>query len=144
MEYLGLEKDDNMTRSISPEDRKDFARKQYDFLRKQGIEDRLYLRRIFKVAGPGQVQEAWDLAHCDDWEADPISKDLLYCILTTGISSGWSAERIAKILKEADFAVPDTTQPGRFFRILKGAREVLFPYSHEFTAEEIQELKSNL
>ena len=51
------EKVEKVIKNLS--DKKVFAREQYEFLKSKGIVNRMRLSRIFKAAGPGQVQESW-------------------------------------------------------------------------------------
>ena len=126
------------------DEKREFARKQYDFLREKGIDDREQLSRIFKSCGPGQIQDAWNLAYCEKWEGDSPGKNLLFCIMTGAIHARLSAKEIFDVLEAAEFKPPQTTNTMRFFRIIKGAREILFPGSHEFNEQELDEIANGL
>jgi hypothetical protein len=131
-----------MTTVPSPEERKKFAQEQVQFLKEQGITNKLRLSRIFKAAGPGQVQEAWKLA---EQATSQVRRDLLDCILTGVQGSqdfGW--ERMAAVLTEAGFTPPEATSSRSFFRILDGAIEILVPNSYEFSETEIDEIEQGL
>lgn len=125
-------------------EKKEFAREQYEFLKKQGITDRLHLSRIFKAAGPGQIQEAWKLANCEDFSEEESAKDLLDCILAgaTLVKFGW--KRMEAVLENAEFYVPEAHNSKCFFRILNGAREILVPRSYRFSKKEMEEIKEGL
>jgi hypothetical protein len=131
-----------MTTIPSPEERKKFAQEQVQFLKEQGITNKLRLSRIFKAAGPGQVQEAWKLA---EQATDQVRQDLLDCILTGVQGSqdfGW--ERMAAVLTLAGFTPPEATSSRSFFRILDGAIEILVPNAYEFSENEIDEIEQGL
>ncbi len=131
-----------MPNTPSPEERKKFAQEQVQFLREQGITNKLRLSRIFKAAGPGQIQEAWKLA---EQATTNVQKDLLDCILTGVQGSqdfGW--ERMAAVLTEAGFVPPEAASSRSFFRILDGAIEILVPNSYEFNENEIDEIEQGL
>ena len=126
----------------SPEERKQFAQKQVQFLKEQGVTNKLRLSRIFKAAGPGQIQEAWKLA---EQASAQTRRDLLDCILTGVQGSqdfGW--ERMAAVLTEAGFEPPQATSSRSFFRILDGAIEILVPNSYDFSENEINEIEKGL
>ena len=131
-----------MTNVPSPEERKKFAQGQVQFLKEQGISNKLRLSRIFKAAGPGQIQEAWKLAD----QAEPGARlDLLDCILTGVQGSqdfGW--ERMAAVLTEAGFKAPEAASSRSFFRILDGAMEIIVPNSYDFSETEIAEIEKGL
>lgn len=129
-------------KSIDPEVKKQFAKEQVEFLRNNGIRDNERISRIFKAAGPGQVQEAWHLANQADTQA---KKDLLDCVLTGAQGSqdfGW--RRMAMVLKESGFEPPNATSSFTFFRTLDGALEILVPGGYEFTPEELKEIEEKL
>jgi len=131
-----------MTTSPSPEERKKFAQEQVQFLKGQGITNKLRLSRIFKAAGPGQIQEAWKLT---EQAVTSVQKDLLDCILTGVQGSqdfGW--ERMAAVLTEGGFTPPAAASSRSFFRILDGAMEILVPNSYEFDENEIDEIEKGL
>jgi hypothetical protein len=127
--------------------KKKFAQDQFNFLKQHGITNRLRLSRIFKAAGPGQVQEAWKLANCIDWNT-PEGKekfDLLDVILKgCGGSQRFGKERMAKILESLGFYVPQTHTEACFFRALRGAHEILVPGSFRFSHEEMEEISEGL
>lgn len=127
--------------------RKRFAQQQIQFLKDQGVEDRRQRSRIFKAAGPGQVQEAWRLATCEDWSTDAgrVRKDLLDCILT-GVAGSQDFDGIRQkaVLAECGFYVPDIDSDSRLFRILDGALEILVPGAYEFTEDELQDIERGL
>jgi hypothetical protein len=126
----------------SPEERKKFAQEQVQFLKSQGITNKLRLSRIFKAAGPGQVQEAWKLV---EQATTQVRRDLLDCILTGVQGSqefGW--DRMAAVLTEAGFTPPEAASSRSFFRILDGAMEILVPNSYDFSEKEIKEIEKGL
>lgn len=127
-------------------DKRQFAKEQYEFLKGKGVTSRMRLSRIFKAAGPGQVQAAWNLATSEDWatEEGKARKDLLHCILIGSdcINFGW--KRMEAAIKEAKFKAPEAYNSKCFFRILDGACEILVPGSFEFTNEEMEEIKDGL
>lgn len=131
-----------MTGVPSPEERKRFAQEQVQFLKSQGITNKLRLSRIFKAAGPGQIQEAWKLV---EQATTQIRRDLLDCILTGVQGSqefGW--DRMAAVLTEAGFTPPEAASSRSFFRILDGAMEILVPNSYDFSEKEIKEIEKGL
>lgn len=132
---------------LPEEDKRNFAREQFEFLKTKGIRDRRRLSRIFKAAGPGQVKQAWELANCEDWGEDEeakVRRDTLDCILAgaTGVKFGW--KRMADLIDYNDFPVPEAFNGKQFFRILSGAREILDPGSYNFTNKELQEIEDGL
>lgn len=146
------EKNEEINVVEDPAVRRKFAQEQLEFLKKQGIKDRLRLSRIFKAAGPGQVQEAWKLATCEDWEHDgadgnggPAARDLLDCILRgAGGAQRFNADRMRDALTLAGFYVPQCHSDRCFYRTLRGAHEILVPGSYRFTREEMQEIEEGL
>ena len=131
-----------MSQIIDPKDRKKFAQEQVEFLKNHGITNKLRLSRIFKAAGPGQIQEAWKLA---EQAHTSVQKDLLDCILTGVQGSqefGW--ERMAAVLRAAGFTPPEATSSRSFFRILDGAIEILVPNSYDFNEKEMKEIEEGL
>jgi len=128
--------------STSTIGKKKFAQEQVQFLKEQGITNKLRLSKIFKAAGPGQIKEAWLLASQADTE---VRRDLLDCILTGVQGSqdfGW--ERMSAVLTEAGFKNPEATSSRSYFRILDGAMEILVPDSYEFSDTEIEEIEKGL
>jgi hypothetical protein len=126
----------------TPEERKKFAQEQVQFLKEQGVTNKLRLSRIFKAAGPGQIQEAWKLA---EQASNQARKDLLDCILTGVQGSqdfGW--DRMVAVLTEAGFTPPEAASSRSFFRILDGAIEILVPNSYDFSENEIKEIEKGL
>lgn len=131
-----------MDKKPTPEEKKKFAQDQVRFLREQGITNNLRVSRIFKAAGPGQIQEAWKLAQQG---TDGVRKDLLDCLLTGVQGSqdfGW--ERMEAVLTEAGFTPPKAANGTTFFRILDGAMEILVPDSYEFSDEEMKEIMAGI
>lgn len=129
-------------KNVDQEVKRQFAKDQVDFLREHGIRDNERISRIFKAAGPGQIQEAWHLAKQAD---TPRRKDLLDCLLTGVQGSqdfGW--RRMALVLTEAGFEPPNATSSHSFFRILDGALEILVPGGYELTGEELANLEAKL
>ena len=119
---------------VDPQKKKDFARDQVRFLKEQGIVDPVRIDRIFRVAGPGQIQDAWKLANCTK---DPVLIDVLDCLVVgAGGSQEFDWQRMAKVLERCGLYVPQVHTENRFFRILDGALEILFPGSYEFEDEE--------
>jgi len=126
----------------TPEDRKKYAQDQVRFLKDQGITNQLRVSRIFKAAGPGQIQEAWKLT---EQASTQVRKDLLDCILTGVQGSqdfGW--ERMKVVLEDAGFKAPEASSSRAFFRTLDGAMEILVPDSYEFTEQELKEIEDGL
>jgi hypothetical protein len=120
------------------ETKKNFAREQYAFLRAR-LQDSVQISRIFKIAGPGQVREAWALATSEDWTTDEgkTRLDLLDCILTgAGGMQDFSWPRMQKVLEYNHFYVPTSTCYRAFVRILDGALEILFPGTVPLPEEE--------
>jgi hypothetical protein len=128
--------------TLSPEDRKKFARDQLQFLKDQGVTNNTRLSRIFKAAGPGQIKPAWSLV---EQAKTQVARDLLDCLLT-GVqgSQEFGRDRMEDVLNKAGFTVPSTTNDKAFFRMLDGAMEILVPGSYEFTAEELQEIEDGI
>ena len=126
----------------TPEEKKRFAQSQLQFLKDKGINDAMRLSRIFKAAGPGQVQEAWKLV---DQANDAGKRDVLDCLLTgAGGSQDFGRERMEAVLKAAGFEPPKVTSGNTFFRVLDGAMEILVPGSFEFDDEEIKEIEQGI
>jgi len=130
-------------------DKREFARKQYEFLKNNGITNRMKLSRIFKCSGPGQVQEAFKLANCVDWkeydDGEPdTDKDALECLLAGATVVRWGWKRMVAVLEEAEFYIPEAHNSKCFFRIIAGAREIISPGSHKFTKKEMEEIKEGL
>jgi hypothetical protein len=132
-----------MYQDLTEEQRKQFARDQINFLKDQGITDGLRLSRIFKAAGPGQIQAAWTLVEQAETQSQ---KDLLDCILTgvNGANDNLGWDRMKEVLLEAGFEPPEASSERTFFRILDGAMEILVPDSYEFTKEEIRAIHQGL
>jgi hypothetical protein len=133
-------------KEFSEQDKKDFARKQSQFLRECGIFDPVRIGRIFKIAGPGQIQDAYKLATCEDWELERNKprKDLLECLLSGFPYVEWGQKRMEVILREAGFPVPKTNNSDCFDRILDGALEILVPGSGELDEQEMQEIMDKI
>lgn len=123
-------------------DNRDFARIQYNFLKEKNLGNRFQLSRIFKAAGPGQVQEAYKLATSEKWDAE--RKNLLLMIVVG--SSRLKLERvdIENYLKKFNFYVPQAKNDNCFYRVLRGAGEMLSPGLHHFSNEDIQQIKDGL
>jgi hypothetical protein len=138
--------DDAAEYNKSPEDKKKFAKEQYEFLKNEGIDDRMRLSRIFKAAGPGQIQEAWKLATCEDWEEETNKnkKEMLASVLIGADFLELSRECIEQILDQLLFYIPTAHNEDCFFRVLQGAVEIMFPGSHEFSEREMAEIKEGL
>lgn len=130
------------------DEKKAFAREQYEFLKSKGIVSRMRLSRIFKAAGPGQIQAAFKLANCVDWEnkdGEPNSdKDTLECLLAGATAVRWGWKRMEAVLKDLEYYVPEAHNAKCFFRILAGAREILSPGAHKFSEEDMEEIKDGL
>lgn len=117
-----------------PERKRAFAREQVQFLRNHGINEFYRIGRIFKVAGPGQIQEAFKLATCIQ---DRVLVDVLDCLITgMGGSQEFGWQRMAKVLERCGFYVPQVHSANCFFKVLDGALEILIPGSYEFEAED--------
>ena len=127
-----------------PEEKKNFARSQYEFLKDHGVESRMRRSRIFKAAGPGQVREAWKLANCEDWEKNPTRKDLLECILQGSASVRYGRERMENVFVDLGFPTPSAPSERAFFRVLDGALEILVPGSYRFSRREMEQIKNGL
>jgi hypothetical protein len=125
---------------LTEEDKRNYARSQLNFLKEKGIADPLRLSRIFKAAGPAQIQEAWRIA---TQTQDPVKKDLLDCLLMgAGGAQEFSRERMEAVFKLAGLECPKANSEFAFFRVIDGAMEILVPGSYDFTPEEIKELES--
>lgn len=131
-----------MSNTPSPEDRKKFAQSQLQFLKSKGITNNLRLSRIFKAAGPGQIQAAWELV---EQAKTQVEKDVLDCLLT-GVqgSQDFGRDRMEAVLMASGFAVPEVTSDRAFFRMLDGAMELLVPNSYEFTDQELEEIEEGV
>lgn len=119
--------------------KKEFAKEQVGFLKKQGIRDKERISRIFRSAGPGQIKEAWMLATSEDWTGHigRVRKNLLDCIVSSVGGSqdlGWLY--IAEILQLCGFYIPKANSSAAFFKILDGALEIMVPGSYEFDEDE--------
>lgn len=143
-----METDEKQEVIKSLNEKKAFAREQYEFLKSKGIVKRMRLSRIFKAAGPGQVQEAFKLANCVDWENkddEPDSdKDMLECLLAGATAVRWGWKRMEAILKDMEYHVPEAHNAKGFFRILAGAREIISPGAHKFSEEDMEEISAGL
>lgn len=125
---------DNFTENCDAERRKAFAREQVEFLKSHGIADAVRIGRIFRIAGPGQIQEAYKLATCT---RDSVLIDVLDCLITgMGGSQDFGRYRMAKVLERCGFYVPQTHSTNCFFRTLDGALEILIPGSYIFEEDE--------
>jgi hypothetical protein len=125
------------------ERKKEFAKDQVKFLKEKGYKDKDQISRIFRCAGPGQIQEAWWLANSEDWSTHvgKARRDLLDCLITGyGGAQEFDATRMRTVLQVAGFYVPDVGHERAFFKCLDGALEILIPGSYEFDEEEIREL----
>jgi len=123
-------------------DNQEFARNQYQFLKDLNLGNRMQLSRIFKAAGPGQVQEAHKLATSETWEDN--RRNLLLMII---IGSGrLRLERavIEEFLKTNNFYVPTAKNDNCFYRVLRGAGEIMHPGSHHFSYRDLQQIKDGL
>jgi len=126
----------------TPEEKKKFAQSQLQFLKDRGLNDAMRLSRIFKAAGPGQVQESWRLV---DQAKDAVRRDLLDCLLTgAGGSQDFGKERMEDVLKTCGFDPPKVHSSTAFFRVLDGAMELLVPGSFEFSPEELKDIEQGL
>jgi hypothetical protein len=125
------------------ERKKEFAKDQVKFLKEKGYKDKDQISRIFRCAGPGQIQEAWWLANSEDWSTHvgKARRDLLDCLITGyGGAQEFDATRMRAVLQVAGFYVPDVGHERAFFKCLDGALEILIPGSYEFDEEEVGEL----
>ena len=138
--------DEQVDYNKSPEDKKKFAKEQYDFLKNKGVDDRMRLSRIFKASGPGQIQEAWKLATCEDWDLsiNENRKELLASVLIGVDFLELSKACVEEILRTLAFPIPTAHNEDCFFRVLQGAVEIMFPGSHEFSEREMEEIKGGL
>jgi len=137
-----------------------FAQEQYAWLKKQGIKNRLRLSRIFKAAGPGQLQDAWKLASsflpedaCDSaalvevTEAKDIiniSKDALECTLWGILRTKMDPAKAQDILDYCAYYVPQMENKRTFLRVVEGALEILAPGSFRFSKEEMDQIRDGL
>lgn len=123
--------------------KRQFAQEQYLFLKKEyGEPNRV--SRIFKAAGPGQVQEAFQLATSEDWGTPEgkIRLDLLDCLLTgAGGIRNFPWRRMQEVLDYNGFYVPKAKSYYSFLRIMDGALEILFPGCFPFTDDEIKDIE---
>lgn len=129
---------------MSEKEKKSYAREQLLFLKENGVVSALRRSRIFKAAGPGQVKSAWALATCENWEVEQGRKDLLECLLSGSGYVQWGKKRMETVLAICSFPVPEAYSGRQFFRILDGALEILSPGSYDFTAEELDEIRTGL
>jgi hypothetical protein len=130
------------TKIPNPEEKKNFAKAQLQFLREKGITEPLRLSRIFKAAGPGQIQEAWKLAN---QAQDQARKDLLDCLLVgAGGAQDFGKDRMEAVLKLVGFEPPNTSSSRAFFRVIDGASEVLIPGAFDFDPAELKEIEDGL
>jgi len=107
-----------------------------------GYKDKDQISRIFRCAGPGQIQEAWNLANSEDWNTPigRIRKDLLDCIITGyGGAQDFDADRMRAVLQATGFYVPRVLHEHAFFKCLDGALEILVPGSYNFDEEDNEE-----
>jgi len=125
---------------MSVEERKNFAKNQTKFLKDKGVTDITRISRIFKAAGPGQIQDAWALA---SQATTTARKDLLDCLLT-GVcgSQDFGKDRMEDVLRLAGFSPPKTNSESAFLRMLDGALEILVPGAYEFSEEELKEINN--
>jgi hypothetical protein len=129
--------------NVSLEDKKAFAKSQYQFLKDKGIKGRMHRSRIFKAAGPGQIQEAYKLSESENWE-DPSRKDLLYCIFSGVVYNRLERERAENLLKKFNFYVPRVHNDYCFYRCLRGTGEIMFPNFYNFSERELREIENGL
>jgi hypothetical protein len=128
-------------------DNRDFARSQYEFLKNKNLGNRMQLSRIFKAAGPGQVQEAYKMSISEKWEADDSHKDrrsLLLMIIIGSSKLKLERSKIEIFLKENHFYVPTAKNDNCFYRVLRGAGEIMHPGSYHFSYRELQQIKEGL
>ena len=130
--------------SENMEDRQDYARRMYEFLKEMGIDDRMKRSRIFKAAGPGQVKEAWKLANCEDFTSNLVRKNTLLCILGGSKRVEISREEMEEVLEASGFYVPSAHNNRNFFRTLNGAGEILMSGFFKFSYADMQEIKEGL
>lgn len=121
------------------EQKKEFAKSQVDFLKKQGLKDKERISRIFRCAGPGQIQEAWAMATSEDWSGaiGRIRKNMLDCVITGyggAQELGWL--QMVDVLHLGGFYVPQVGSAAAFFKVLDGALEIMIPGSYDFESEE--------
>jgi hypothetical protein len=126
------------------EEKQGFAREQYEFLKENGVDDRLRRSRIFKAAGPGQVKEAWKLAHCENFEENEIRKNLLLCILGGSKKVNLEREQMEAVLEAVGFPIPQAYNNRCFFRILNGAGEILQPGFFRFSRRDMEIIDAGL
>ena len=130
----------------TPEERKEYARQQRKFLIDKGIKNPKNIIRIFKIAGPGQIQESWKLATSKDWttETGESEKDLLMCILVGSRENRLGWDRTSAVLEDTGFYVPEAFNARCFYRTLRGAQEILVPNSVRLSKEEEMEVADTL
>ena len=127
----------------SEEQKKEFAKQQLEFLKQQGIKDRERLSRIFKIAGPGQIQEAWLLATSEDWTTPigKVRKNILDCIIyAAGGAQDLSKQDISELLEMLGFYIPRAFSSIAFFKVLDGALEILVPNSVDLEESEEEDI----
>lgn len=119
----------NFAEGCSPERRKEFAREQVQFLKDRGINGTQRISRIFKIAGPGQIQEAYKLASS---ASDRVSIDALNCLLTGFMEAeDFGSYRMIQVLKRCGFYAPQVYSENCFRRACDAALEILVPDSVE-------------
>jgi hypothetical protein len=129
---------------LSPEEKREFAQKQLNFLTENGFKNPRHRSRIFKAAGPGQVTEAFELYKQADTDE---RKDILDCLLAGAGGAGqrlMPKDRMEAVLAACGFRPPKATSMRSFYRILDGSMEMLVPNAYEFTEEEEQEIEDGL
>lgn len=130
----------------SPEERRLFAKSQRKFLIDNGIKSNEQIVRIFKITGPGQIQEAFKLATCHDWSTDEgqDKKDILFVCLIGYLNSRIGWDRMSGVLENCGFHVPEAYNHKCFRRVLRGAQEILVPNSVRLTPEEERDVQDTL
>lgn len=125
----------NFAESCDPERRKEFAREQVRFLRNCGITESSRVDRIFRIAGPGQIQEAYKLATS---AKDRVAIDTLNCLLTGFMDArDFGLYRMTQVLKRCGFYVPQVHSENCFNRACDAALEILVPDAVDI--EEMEE-----
>jgi len=125
-------------------DNAEFARTQYQFLKDMNLGDRMQLSRIFKAAGPGQVQEAYKLSKSEPWDNSPYRRNLLLMIIVGSSRLRLERKTIEEFLATNNFYVPTAKNDNCFYRVLRGAGEMMHPGSYHFSYNDLQQIKDGL
>ena len=132
------------------EQKKNFAREQLTFLRQHGVADRVQLSRIFKAAGPGQIQDGWRIAHSENWNSNigELRKEIFISILVR-VANGQlptfededGVEFVTELLQLQGFAIPKANNHAAFYKTLYGVLEMLSPGAYPFSEEDLIDIE---